>query len=182
MNKSIIWLGALFFGLGFFTLVIVLIFPSDDFGNNIEGYAYSIAFIGTGLVFLIGVIYSNFDQKDHWSVELPYNKRLFEIMNKHINIMLEENGYRFEFDRKKKVGGLMECQISHSTISRLTLLYGLEIIQGKNSITYKFPIKIKNIRDDNLTHARQLCRDINEILESVNYKAYPEETGSTEGK
>jgi hypothetical protein len=180
LNKKGIWVFIIFMVLGFFCFWI---FNRDDFNDPFIIYMYPSMFWITGLIVIIGIIYTNFDKKDHWNINLPYNKKLYLILNKEIFRMLKEKVYDFkteeipmpraEYNSKTGKSYSKAYKIKPSMQSDLTVCYALEIISGKYSNSYKFLLQIKNIRKDNLIFAYQLQKDLHGILLRVNYNQYP---------
>lgn len=176
-------------GIGIFVVFSVLgficywIFKQSEINDPFILYVYSSMFWIIGLVIIIGIIYTNFDKKDHWNINLPYNKKLYMILNKEIFRMLKEKNYDFKIEEvpmtrseyNPKTGKSYEktYKIKLPMLSYLTVCYALEIIRSKYSTTYKFPLQIKNIRKDNLIYAYQLQKDLHGILLKVNYDQYP---------
>lgn len=148
-------------------------------------YLISFFFIGMGSAFLIGLIYTNLDQKDSWFIGLPYNILLFEKLNNEIVLMFDRKGYNFApkeisgvYVVKDKKTGVKYAQgygIKTSYDPELEVKLALEIIQGRYSTTYQFPIEISKIRTNNLQHAYQLQKDIQNMLISAKYDQYKEE-------
>ena len=177
-NKMGFWLFLIFFGLGALTLYLVWSYPPSDTSDKFEGYAYSITFMGIGLAFLIGAIYSNFDQKDHWSVDLPYNQKLFQEIHENMKAMLKENNYDYKYKKIRKTSYYRTYLLRSPKSSKLKINYGLRISTGKSTHYYN-DMKILNIKMNNLSHAHRLCNDINIILEKVEYKTFADKSGSS---
>jgi hypothetical protein len=155
-----------------------MIFVNPDKGK-IEYYAYAIFSTGIGSFFLYFIIRSNFDQKDNWSLRLPYNKKLFELIDGNLKKMLKDKNYDYKFYKKRKGSNRRKCKLRFSNRSKLTFEYGLWV-SGGDPPTYHHDMDIKNVRMNNLSHALQLSKDINNILESVEYKSYADKPEASE--
>jgi hypothetical protein len=172
MNIRAVGIFGLFSAFGIFFYYLT---RSNSTEDMFAGYFITGMFFLMGFGFLAGVIYTNFDQKDHWNMWLPYNQKLYNILNKNIATMLTDKNYNHQDDTDATDKNSRTFTIKPSILSELTLNYGLEVIRGRYSTTYQFPIRIKNVRKDNLIFAHQLQKDVHEILLQAEYQGYPEE-------
>lgn len=172
MNFRTVGVVGLLFGMG---ILFYFLMRSAPPGDLFVSYFIPGMFFAMGIGTMLVVIYTNFDQKDHWNIWLPYNHKLFNRLNKKIRTMFEEKGYNIKEDSVEANGVSSTFKIKPSIVPELTVYYGLEIIHGKYTTTYQFPMKIKNIRKDNLIYAHQLQKDLHDILTRIEYRSYPDE-------
>ena len=172
LNMRAVLVVVVFFAMGIFFYFFT---RSTDTNGMHAGIFLAGIFFLFGIGFMIAILYTNFDHNDHWNMMLPYNKNLFQKLNREIPAMLKENSY--DFSEEKNIGGddSRTFKIKPSLQPELTLYYGLEIVHTKYTTEYYFPIKIRNIRKGNLIYAHQLQKDVDNILKRAEYKSFSDE-------
>ncbi len=164
------------------TLTLGIIFwflPIDDTPG------YSMIIISIGIFFLIITVYTNFDRKDSWYRDLPFNPVLFDRLVHELGDILKKRKYRFTtkerfgistaLNPRTRRNYALEYRLLSPNSPYLKVMILLQIIHHKyGEDGYHFPLVIKNIRMENLKFARQLAQDISYALYLVKYKRYRE--------
>ncbi|MFH0816678.1 MAG: hypothetical protein V1934_07680 [Methanobacteriota archaeon] len=137
-----------------------------------------------GIPVAIYVAYTNFDQKDHWTLALPFNRTLYDLLEAAVEEKFAHGGYKYQAVgysglsvARASAGGSRPAKayaFYPGDGSRMEVRFALLAIRGKNHTTYLFPMEIRNVRMKNIDHARKIQADLMEVLMRVDFLSYKE--------
>lgn len=121
-------------------------------------------------------IYSNYDQKDMWYIDITPNKQLYEKILLEINELLDKKGYDFSSRRPNNVLPKddqhyvwdFDIDLHHNPYLKIRLY--LTEAKGRYSSAYFQRLEMSNIREENLYHAQGLSRNLHIMLEDMDYE------------
>jgi energy-coupling factor transporter transmembrane protein EcfT len=140
------------------------------------------------LVFIIlYLVYTNTDNKDHWILLLPYNRRLFDMLDARVEAKLSSKGHTIEYipysgypgwgasPLSGVKGGTKAYRLCRPGGDDIEVRFGLQVVTSKNHTTYRFPLEIRNIQMGNIDFARQVQADLMDVLIGVDFLSYRKE-------
>jgi hypothetical protein len=149
----------------------------------ISDFAIPLTVLGViGAVVTVYLIYTNTDKKDHWTLYMPYNRKLLALIDSQITEKFDEKGRTYALTERSGFSAIMALgsEVEYSKVyamrtydgSTIEIRFGLQVKRNKNGATYLFPMEIRNVRLRNLEFARAVQADLMEMLIGVDFLKY----------
>jgi hypothetical protein len=182
--------GVGFFGIGLSISFFILAAIFSTTRVNNEGLVLPIVglLITAAISMLVLQIYFRLRPNDTWTLNLPYNRKLFSELTFEIQKMLTEKEYHYEMKsisdelyttriKEKLLPGIIPIKLEFPNAPSVSVELENRIISsGRVGTGIKVAnIRIKNVRSENLFFIRLFVNDIMTILDDLGYKDYPEE-------
>ena len=125
------------------------------------------------------------DQKDRWSIFLPYNKLLYKMILKNCENIFQEQGYKYELNEKLTISDVIiwerdntpvgkSYRISTGSDNHIDFEFAMTHTHTKNSNYYGVHLVINNINMENLDFAVEFQREIHNYLRKIEYRKFKE--------